>query len=519
MSAGADASRVVLKQTSLVKTREGLQIFVRHQTGKAKGLQLDVDYFVKLLALRAQNLQIDLKSDAFVLDYRTDWESENLSVEEKSNQEDKEESLRKALVSLFRNHSTEKLYTSFPYQKFDLDHHFKLKESRARFLMMNLIEMSEDHELKIRYPKSEAHPELDPKDEEISLFRSKKGRLEGMDLLGFSTSLIEAQVNRKSKSVNWDFAQPSDPNPANIPFGKAFWRQVVTERDLTGAVKDVSLLQHVWGGWHLGRSGFLKLIDEIVEKLKLPPEAKYRLVEKETFHNVKAIDFYKITANLSVREAGLHRLRDLVIQPSAAGLPGEKSRFLSRLFQKLSEKISGVSARQSEKKFLDEIMGILGDGDRSQGAVIYKNECQKVKASQNPNAQSEAVGTWIHGTFFECLTPWAEDLMKLGARFPEGDQPHQKKQQVRWMNEVLYRLEDRIPISQLLKFLGKENVIFFVQVNGFRSGDEDGDLSYISNTWGNPPDDFDEANGVFQFYARKTGVIPTEIDKSQGSFR
>lgn len=515
VSGGVDASRVVLRQTSLVRTKQGLQIFVRNQTAKARGVQFDVDYFIKIMSLRAENAQSELKTDAFVLDYSPDYLEESLSVEEKTIKEEQELNLRKSVSALLRSHSTEHLYTSFPYQKLEIEHLFKTRETKAKLLMSQMIELDEDHLMKLRYPKSEEHPELDPRDEEVQLFRTRKGQLKGMDLLGFSISLIESWLNKKS-SINWNLAQPNDPNPANIPFGRAYWRQVTTERDLTGDVKDVSLIQHSWGGWKLNRKKFLELIDQIVVQLGLPSDAKYKLIDKESFQNVKGVDFYKITANLSVRYSGLDKVKELVLQSELRAQPAEKAKFLSRLFQKLSEKIDGAKASRADHVVLSDIQKILGNGDLNVGKSKYQQMCDEHKRKVNPDAGPGSYsGAWVNGSYFDCLTPWMDRLLNLSVKYPTMD----RSAQVRWMTEVLYTLEEQVPMPLLLKYLGKENVVYFVTVNGFRSGDEDGDLTYISNTWGNPPDDFDEAGGIFQLYSRKTGVLPTEIDRTQGAFR
>ncbi|MFN9067159.1 MAG: hypothetical protein ACK5V3_08015, partial [Bdellovibrionales bacterium] len=520
VSVGADMSRIVLRQTSLVRTSKGLQIFVRNQTGKARGINFDVDYFIKVMSLRADNSQAELKSDAFVIDYRPDFEEENLNTEELTKKKDLEENLRKSVSSLLRGHGTEILYTNFPYQKLEIEHLFKTRETKLRLFLASLVELDEDHSLKLRYPKSEEYPELDPKDEEVRLFRTRKGRLEGLDLLGFTLSAIQAWINRESKSVQWNFAQPNDPNPANIPFGKAYWRQVTTERDLSGDVNDVATIQHIWGGWKLKREKFFKLIDEISLKLGLPSEARYRLIEKESFQNVTGVDFYRITANLSVRESGIEKVKNLVLQPEVVGVAGDRSQYVGRLFQKLSEKISGTRSRRADRLIVEDIMKILGNGDLQAGRVVYQTKCQDMhQGSHHPKENNLPQGAWVNGSFFSCMMPWIQKLMELSLKYPKGESESLRKKQVRWTTEVLYVLEEQIPMPLLLNYLGKENVVYFVQVNGFRSGDEDGDLTYISNTWGNPPDDFDEAGGVFQLYSRKTGVMPTEIDRTQGSFR
>ncbi len=518
ISMGADASRIVMRQTSFIRTHEGVQVFVRHQTSRAQGLTLDVNYFINLMNLRAQNLQSEIKSDAFVIDYKPNWQDENLSTEDKDKMEKREENLRDALRGLLRSHSTENLYTSFPYDKFELEHLLKTKETKSRILWSNMIDLNEDHQLKIRPPRSEAAPDLNPKDEEITLFRSRRGELKGLDMLGFSLSTIQAWLNHKTQDFKWDLGSSGDPNPANIPFGKAYWRQVVTERDLSGRVHDVGIIQHIWGGWRMSGKAFLSLIDQVVAQLGLPSDAKYRLIEKENFNNVKNIDFYKITANLSIRYTGLEKIRDLLLQPGDSQKPGASYKLLGRLFQILSEKLSGIKARKTDQLIVDDVMQIMGNGDLKQGQSAYQAACDQYHVDKNLD-NGRSPGYWVNGSYFPCLMPWTQKLLELSLKYPKGSGPEAMENQIRWMTQVVYVLEENIPMPYLLKYLGEENVLYLVQINGFRSGDEDGDLSYISNTWGKPQDDFEEANGIFQYYARKTGITPTEIDRTQGDFR
>ncbi len=519
LNIGADAGRVVLRQTNIIKTRGGLQVFVRNQTSRARGVSLDVNYFINLMKLRAQNLQSEILTDAFVIDYKADWSEDHLSIEEQVEKEDQESNLKTAVGSLLRGHGTEHLYNNFQYQKFELEHLLKTKEARSRVLFSQMIDLQEDHELKIRPPRSAEDPDRDPQQDEITLFRRKRGQLMGMDGLGFLTSTVQDVFNHKSPKIRWDLAQPADSNPANLPFGKAYWRQVVTEKDLSGRVNDVAMIQHVWGGWDMKRNAFFKLIDEIIAKLGLPQDAKYDLLDKNTFHNVKSVDFYRITANLSIRKSGIEKIRDLLLQPGRGHKPGDKAGFLSRLFQVLSEKLDGTKSRQADHLIMNDVMKILGDGQLERGRQVYKAQCDHYHLTKNNEIGLQYTGTWKNGSYFDCLTPWADSLLNLSTKYPDGSSHEDQKNQVRWATEVLYVLEEQLSMPQLLKYLGEENVVYLVQLNGFRSGDEDGDLSFISNTWGKPNDDFEEANGVFQFYSRKTDIISTEIDRSQGGFR
>lgn len=521
VSVGADANRVTLRQTSFMRTRDGIQVYVRAQKGTVLGATLDVNYFLNLLRLRATTNSTELRTDAFIVDYNPEYadlidssQSEQRFVKDFMQAR---KSLKPALRALFKSNDPEILYAQFKHKKFEIDHQLKTKEVRTKLLALRVSKFNEDHLLKIRYPRNPEAPHLDPRDEEITLFSNKKGELKGRDLLGFATDWIEGLINKFSPKARIDVARSEDPNPANTPFGKAHWKMVTTEADLTARgtqYPSVASSQKVWGGWHLSRKKFLKLIDEVQGELKNTPVASYRLIEKEAFANVESVDFYRITAQLSLLPKGLERLRDLILQPSYNGKPVPRAKFLAAGFQKISEKM-GRPARANDKAMFEAMLKVLGNGDLQKGRGAFRTQCEELEEKRNGDRSTPGVtSAWIHGSNYECMVPWMNKLIDYSGRYPKD-----KIGQTRWMTEVLYLLEEQIPLSQLLKYIGAENYIYFVRINGFRAGDEDGDLEYFSNTLGDPSENLDYAAGLINMFATKTGISPIELDRSQGSFR
>lgn len=523
VSLGADASRVVLKQTSFMRTKEGIQVFIRNQGSNILGATLDVNYFINLLRFRASTNWTELKTDAFVVDYNPEYADllDTGRMDQKFVKDfiETRNNLKPALRALFKSNDPELFYSRFSYKKFEIDHQLKTKEMRTKLFALRLNSFSEDHLLKIRYPRSPEAPELNPQDEEVTLFANKKGELKGRDLLGFATDWIEGILNKWSPKSRIDLALSNDPNPANTPFGKAFWRTVSTESDLTVNGKpypSVAVVQHVWGGWHLSRQKFFNLLDEVQGELKGAPLMNYRMIEPEAFANVTAVDFYRVTAQLSILPGGLDKIRDLILQPDADGKGVKRAKFLTGLFQKLSEKM-GKKARANDQDLFDDMLKVLGNGEYNVGRARFMQVCQDYQKSQQGNGESLTqlnTSYWLNGTNYECMVPWMEKLIKLSSSYPQD-----KKAQTQWMTSVIYVLEQEIPLPQLLKFLGEENYIFFVRINGFRSGDEDGDLEYFSNTLGDPRQNIDYANGLIAMFANKTRISPIELDRTQGSFR
>lgn len=523
VTAGADGSRVILKQTNFMRTKEGIQVYVRSQNNSTLGMTLDVNFFINVMRARANTTWIDLSTDAFVIDY-------NPGLADMVNEENKEnkfvkafletrKNLRPALHTLFTYNNPELLYTHFTHNKFEIDHGLKTKEFRQKFLAIKLSSFNEDHLLKIRYPRNPEAPELDPKDEEVTLFANKKGELEGRDLLGFAFDWLEGILNKWWPQGRVDLDRSDDPNPANTPFGKAHWRMVTTESDLTAngtQYPSVATVQRVWGGWHLKREKFFKLLDEVQAELKGAPLTSYRIIQPEVFTNVKAVDFYRISANLSILPGGLDRIRDLILQPQANGKAVKRGKFLESLKQKFSEAI-GEDARANDMAMFNAVVNLIGGDDYLAGRKIYMKKCKEYNSELTTGDRRKQVyptEAWVNGTHYECMIPWMRSLLRHSA-----DYPVTKKEQTQWMTNVIYILEKQIPLPYLLKFLGEENYLYLVRVNGFGTGYEDGDIKYFSNTLGDPKKNFEYANGLISMYANKTRISPIELDRSQGSFR
>lgn len=520
ISLGADASRIILRQISITRGKEGIQIFVRNQKNTLYGVTLDGNYFINLLKVRSQTNNADLTTHAFVINYYPALQkaidgsqSENEFVAK--NNEIKE-NLRPVLFSLFNSQAIQMLYDKFQYNKFEIDHKLKTKEIRTKFLWQRTMNLSEDHLVSLRYPRSEAYPNLNPKDEEITLFSSKRGELIGRDYMGFGLDLLQSIINRRS-GMNWSLNNDFNPNPSSTPFGNSYWRLINSEGDLSvnqkNALPNIATIQHVWGGWHLSKDSFFKIINEVETKIKDVNLSSYRLLERENFHQVKSIDFYRITAQLSLMPSALTKIKDLIIPKEITLEKQNPHFFLSLLFKKLSETI-GSKERLEDREMFSLIMKIFGNGDYQAGYAKYYYGCQEYHRQKANEGGLSNTGAWLNGSNYECLTPWVEKLIKLSTRFPSS-----KKEQIKWLTEVLYVLDEQIPIQQLLQFLTPENYIYLVRINGFRTGDEDGEIQYFSNTLGDPTKNIEYSNGLIQLFSQRTGITSVELDRSQGSFR
>lgn len=534
LALGANTSRVILKQTTITRTADGLQIFIRDIGNTAANLQFDLNYFLNLLRISSGALKSEVNTAAYVIDYQPSFIEEtptdspspspsqlpapapspSPSPEEPQSEQDKlRNDLNITLRALFKDNNPEFLTARFPHRRFKLKHLLDTSSQDLRFLTERASHYSESHEMHLQYPANPDHPELDPQDSEVILYSRRQGKLVGRDYFGFILDALEAFFKR----VGF-MDRATSPNPANIPFGKAHWKIISSETDLTPSgetLPSVGILQKVWGGWHMNRKDFLKLLDQVNNEFKDVSLGTHRVIESEAFSNAKAIDFYRIGSNLSIMEPGLNRLRDLLLQPS--GSSGSPQEFFSGILERFFSKITSSGERdlEGDRKFYSDLMMILGNGDAKAGSQLYIKECQAEKERENPDSSLWFQGTWMYGNYYDCLSPWVLKLLKLRRSYPKDD----KKAQADWMAELLGVLEEHVQLPLLLRYIEQSNYLFMVQISGFRPGDEDGDLQFFSNTSGDPTKDFEVSNGLFQLYARKTRILPFEVDRTNGGFR
>lgn len=482
---GADASRVILRQIQFLKTDSGVHVYVRTMKNRGQGLEVNVNYFIQVLKIRAESKGSNIISDGFVIDYDPTLAAD---ADPESEQGKKfieaGKKLKLALIPLIRNNDPELLYNVFADKKFYIEHELKAKETQAHFLAWRFGNFNEDHLVTIQYPRSPEAPDLDPKDEEAVIFLHKRGEIKGRDLLAFGFSIVDGilQYFKKDYNVSRGFGD----NPANVPLGKAYWRVVNSETDLSklDPYPNVSIIQHVWGGWKLKKEKFFKIIKEIKKEFEGTPVANYSLIDAREFQNMKSLDFYRITANLSILNGGLENIKKLLEQPNVPD-----------------------ARRKKDMAFYNQILKLIGEDNYLRTCLIERRR----RAGQVKGI--DAVDPY-KGNDYRCLTRDMRGLISLANAIPKD-----QRQMAQWNSKVISTLDDVLTTPQLLKLVGEQNSIYLVRVNGFRPGDEDGDLEYFSNTYGAPEEDYAVAGGIISLYARKTGIVPTELDRTIGGYQ
>jgi hypothetical protein len=537
-----DASKMaVLRQVQITRTSLGLQINVRDidshmynekgellpdhdQSSSVYGLTFDVNYYVNVFKLRAQRNLSKMHTDAFLIRYNDKLLSEvekgkitpvNEMKEDVDRQIEIGGKAASALRAIIYQSNVEPLYSSFKSSQYSIVHDLKIDEIQLKLLWNRSTQL--DQEMVTSVFRQGVPRVVDGAPVEnvpTYIVSNRKGELRGRDLFGFSLEALNAYLSQKFQNNALQY-QVEGQNPSNMPYGFAQWRVIRTDSDITKNSSDllptVAVLEHIWGGWSMKRKQMDIILNELKEKMKEIKYAGFPLIPDGALGNVDKVDFFKVTSHLSLLPEAINQVKDLVLAPEAKNLEVPKARFVARLFQKLSE--LGGPARAQDQAVFNNLIKLMGNGNEEQGRINYKLQCEINNRAKNQDGGSALTYTWSRGTGYECLEKWVEKIIQLSQEFPEND----VRKQNLWITQVLYVLDEQIPMAYFLNYLGKEKYIYYVELTGFRAGDEDGDKGYYaSNVYGEPEKSSPFINGLFSIF-NKTYISPVEFDK-QGSF-
>lgn len=524
----ADGSKVILRQIQFIRTNEGLQVYVRNQNNKAFGLEFNVNYFINLLKIRSETTWRDIHTKVYVINYNSSLVSQvdNLDIVPDEQLQAKVDAMKAfgsraalALRGLLRESSTDALDEGLKFQQFNVDHTIKTNEFTFKFLWFRSTKLTEEHLLTLQKTQVPTMVNgISVANEPVQVVTYKKGRLKGKDPFGFGTEIADAALAQiLGSNAPRSLGQPSQ-NPSQMPFGQSHWTIVRSDTELTqnrqGALPSVAVIENVWGGWSMNRKQMNDIIAKVKDKTNGINFADYPLVPTGALATVNKIDFYRVTAHMSVLPDGLKKIREFMLSPKLADSPDSYAQFMDHLVEQFSDKYAPQNGKQDTELF-SNLIKMMGNGDEAVGRQLYNKECNDRRLIELNRWNQYASSVRLQGTNYACLSAWVEKLVKLSREFPVRD----LRAQNRWMTEVLYVLDEHIPQAALMNYLGQENFLFYLEVTGFRSGDEDGDDGvYVSNVYGEPAKAHPYANGLISVFADKSKINVTELEQASGSF-
>ncbi|MBC7465287.1 MAG: hypothetical protein H7256_04790, partial [Bdellovibrio sp.] len=223
---------VILRQVQVIRTAEGIQIFIRDGNALMFGVQFDANYFINLLRIRYQTTSTDLHTEAYLIDYNAELMTKVDSGELTGISDDLQkvvdaqnalsEKASQAILALIKQSNTWPLRENFKYRRYEINHNLKTTEIQKSILWFKATKMDEEHILSVYKPEMVAPPGSTVVNKVLQFSLYQRGELKGSDKFGFSLGILDAVLAKNVGKNAPSFAQNSQ-NPSQMPYGKAYW--------------------------------------------------------------------------------------------------------------------------------------------------------------------------------------------------------------------------------------------------------------------------------------------------------
>lgn len=362
-----------------------------------------------------------------------------------------------ALKPLLRGNNAEVLESNF--FPIELNHELTAVVNRAKFLRYRWMNIEESHSVRVR-PAADAEGTFDPDDHIRSLYSHSITKATGTNDYSFLSDIIDAWA------PGWGYARDNaGSNPANSFMGTSKWALWTTEAETTPGREQapITRIEHHWQGWLLSLEQFNKIISGIEARV-VDMDLPRPLVNRDLFNGMKQLQLYHIQTQLVIYQKGMERIENAMF--------GGK---LEQIYPQLVEIAGGQQA---------------------------VNAWCKSKGNLFVDYNEREDGRWVK---FKCVTSWMRDVLQARKNRPEA-----KEERIKWMTRLLGKLERKLDLKALMKWLGRDGHYFQVQIGGFRKGDENDDMSYVSDSIGMA--DRDQSISIFQDFAEKYHILQHEVE-------
>ncbi len=486
LSVSAGTQRAIIRRTTVMRTKDGLQVYLQRINSNAFNFGLDFNFWIKVFSFTQTTKKGYASTKAFLLGSEI--------------AEEKRRPLATALKAILKSNNSEMLEGEFGY--YALNHQMTSKIEQGRFLRWQWFGLDESHTVKIQ-PPVDPQGRYNPAEKERTLFSHRILRTNGSNDAALFNDVIAKYA------PGWSVLPTAGANPANSFLGKGQWAIWSGEAELTSWNPSgiVTSVEHHWGGWKLGKEAFFKIIEGIEAKVK-PLNLDRPIIRREEFQTMKELQFYEITSKLLIYEAGMKTLMDHLIDPRASN-----ETVHARLV-----KIETGGTKDGEKKFssycwqnkapdmaptfhtlFNPILELYANSGGGMGGDRTKNTDQVWFQKDKWGEQD----TFKDRNFY-CVKPWMRWVMDNRTKMPTD-----RKKQIVWTTQFIRTMESQLPLEKVLGVIGKQNYFYQVRVSGFRTNDSNGDTEYTSDSIGT----FNETEGagVFSDFASKYGITQHEL--------
>jgi hypothetical protein len=447
-SAALGGNYGVLSRTTILRTNDGLQVYLQRAKTGSLELQLDSRFFIRLFEAAQNTYRGTARTEAYVLP-------------EKFETADQARLFQRDIRNLLTRNHSENLREDFdPYL---LDH--KTKGHRLRFGIgpFSWVRRHNFHKIEITPPVDPAS-RYRPEDQKRTVIEGQLTRVLGTDPWGFMGSISRAIEPLLNLAPGFKGDDPS----SNF-LGKSRTFSVNTQIETTPgrAPGPFMKLERAFTGWSLRKSRLLRLVRDLSSQVAQHQPGS-TLINPDEFTQTRKVQAYRLSWSLLIYPKGIERLIQLLDTERTGTLQAQQ-----RLIQ--------MTGEDAYRKFCSS-RGL----EPSAGRVSVTRQ----EIDLRHGAVLETVGDST--VYLGCVTPFMLEIYNLRSRFTGRNRvlfsnetgESQTKAKIRQLNLIASRLSRYGDAGDLISLVGKENSFFQARVSGFRTKDENGDSDYFSNTIG-----------------------------------
>ncbi|MBU6153607.1 MAG: hypothetical protein KGP28_04830 [Bdellovibrionales bacterium] len=438
----------VLARTTLMRTTDGVQVYLQRIRNGSFELQMDSRFFIRIFEVAQNAYSGRGHTEAFVFPEKFDHDGDA-----KLFQQD----IRKILVWNLPDDLRD------DFDPYHIDH--KTRGHRLRFGIgpFSWVRRHNFHRIEIK-PPMDALNRYRPEDHKRTVVEGQLTKILGSDpwgFLGSAARAIEPLLNLSSSFKGDD--------PSSNFLGKSRSFMVNTQIETTsGKSHDPFMkIERAFTGWSLRKSRLLRLIKELSSQVA-EHQPGSSLINPDEFTQTRKIQAYRLNWNLLIYPGGIERLLEIL-------------------------NLEKTGTLQTQNLLI-----------RQMGEEAYRRHCEerglRTVASRGPysrqdiNLQYGMILESSRGqtTYLGCVTPFMLEVYRLRSKlsgkekvvFAETKNDDEAKERIRLLNLIASALSRAGDIGDLIGLVGKENSFFQARISGYRTRDENGDSDYFSNTIG-----------------------------------
>ncbi len=469
LSVSSGLQPTILRRTTFSRTKDGIQVYIQNARIVQMDATFDFNWWINILKLQHIHKKAVGHTKAFLLDREPD------SAEGRRH-------LLSALRGLLHHHSTELLEDYF--KEYELHHNVETDINSAKLLWWKWAGIEEKHRVTVAPPDYEDNP---GSKNVRTLYSDRVTRIKGIDRYAFMSDILSAATKG---TVSLSSGQ-GGYNPSASFLGNSRWVSSRAEAEITPGVEvePVTIIEHHVGGWLLSRQGLFGVLDALEGKAHELNLSQAKLIRRDEFMTTNQLQLYEILSTLIVYPGAMKKLTQEI--------------FEKKHLKEAVEELLEIEGAQSNFRGKDN----LEKGYRSLNQWCAKPLRAVAGRVWKPNGYWEVTDNIKYS--WRCLKPWMRRVLNARFNYRHNQLPKTPEGKVDWTNALFGSLEAAIDLPTLLNWLGKDNFYFQIKISGFRTHDENGDTTYLSDTVGS----FDNklGAGVFRDFANKYHILNSEL--------